>query len=1020
MTWNGDLEAPAGVCSPVTTLSLWDAFDNAAVLSTSATLTLEASGDARFFDDAACGNAVSGLDLAAGASTANVYVLSPSVGTQTLTAAIGGIGVTNRSFTWRASLAWSGVSATVGLTESSGIAVRGRMDGQLNGPYHAAFDLSEHLYVSDTANNRIVKYSISSGSFEGWVGRVLSTPSGGTNVNCALAGNTTTPGWCTGGQPSTNSTSDLSWDGMYKAPQGVAVVGDFLYAVDSGNNRVVRLVAATGEFAGWIGQIGTYDATGGAAGCETAITGSVTPGWCFGGTSALGTQGGALSSPRDIESDGTWLYVSDMNNHRLSRYALATGAFAGWFGAVASTPTGGASGCASAAVNTVTPGWCLGGTSKTLSTLDGAFNKPQGLAVQDGKLFVADSANYRVQRLFLGADERVTSGGWIGKVGTTKPTGGVAGCTTVTNAQTPGWCLGGTPTSSGVTAEGNLSLPADVAVAGAFLFAADFGNGRVNRYDLESGAKAGWTGRIVSKPTGGEAGCTTAAVGAATPGWCTGGTPQLGVLLGSFYSPTGLVVDSRGLNLWTIDNALHRLVAIDVATGRSASWLGGKPEIPSAWSVVSPVPGAFGTFQSEGLNPGSSTDLFLSGTTLLMADMGNHRLRRMELSAPAAVDWIGNVFHTPTGGDTSCLTAPLNFGTPVWCRGGITRSGAGNNMFVNPQGVWSDGTYAYVADTGNHRIVRISLATGGFAGWIGRISTKPTGGASGCSTASLSATTPGWCLGGTAKSGVDDGQFNTPYGIVGGAGSLYVADTNNRITRIQAASGVMTGWVGRVLTVPTGGATGCASTAVGAATPGWCLGGTAQAGSSDGQFYGPRSLTLADGNLYVSDYSNNRIQRLSLLSGLMTGWVGYISTRPTGGMTGCTTATGKTPGWCTGGSARTGSVDGAYAGPRGITSDGTWLFIADSNNHRLARLDLATGAWQGWKGLIGNSRPTGGDTGCATAATGTVTPGWCVGGSPARGWTLGAFDTPVGLGNDGQNYLYVADTNNGRLVRVPK
>jgi hypothetical protein len=44
----------------------------------------------------------------------------------------------------------------------------------------------------------------------------------------------------------------------------------------------------------------------------------------------------------------------------------------------------------------------------------------------------------------------------------------------------------------------------------------------------------------------------------------------------------------------------------------------------------------------------------------------------------------------------------------------------------------------------------------------------------------------------------------------------------------------------------------------------------------------------------------------------------------------------------------------------------------------------------GWRGQIATS-PTGGDVGCAGAAVGGVTPGWCTGGSAIAGTANGSF-----------------------------
>src|SRR6185436_19823873 len=88
------------------------------------------------------------------------------------------------------------------------------------------------------------------------------------------------------------------------------------------------------------------------------------------GYSAKAKTDGGFNGLSGTHVEGGYVYVADTGNARVMKYDATTGAFIGWIGSVATSPLGGESGCAGAAPNTPTPGWCLGGTSKfsTLST----------------------------------------------------------------------------------------------------------------------------------------------------------------------------------------------------------------------------------------------------------------------------------------------------------------------------------------------------------------------------------------------------------------------------------------------------------------------------------------------------------------------------------------------------------------------------------------------------------------------------------------------------------------------------
>ena len=143
-------------------------------------------------------------------------------------------------------------------------------------------------------------------------------------------------------------------------------------------------------------------------------------------------------------------------------------------------------------------------------------------------------------------------------------------------------------------------------------------------------------------------------------------------------------------------------------------------------------------------------------------------------------------------------------------------------------------------------------------------------------------------------------QFNGPRDVALSGTTLYVSDQNNhRIRAIDLAS----------KTVST-------------------LAGSGTAGDTDGagtaaQFNDPRGLALSGTTLYVADYSNHRIRAIDLASP---------------GRTVSTLAGSGTPGHANGvGTAA------QFNGPIGIAvSEGT-LYVADSDNHRIRAIDIASG-----------------------------------------------------------------------------
>lgn len=416
-----------------------------------------------------------------------------------------------------------------------------------------------------------------------------------------------------------------------------------------------------------------------------------------------------------------------------------------------------------------------------------------------------------------------------------------------------------------------------------------------------------------------------------------------------FSFPYGVAYDAG--NLYVSDNqAIRRIVlATTVVT------------------TIAGSPGMGGSVDGTGANARFSLPAGLTpdgAGNLYVADSGNSAIRKVVLSTQAVTTLAGSL---GTGGS-----------------GDGTGSAA---RFAAPRGVVFDGTAnLYVADTGNHSIRKVVVATGAV--------TTPAG------AAGMSGSSDG--TGTTAR-------FRSPFGITTDlAGNLYVTDTyNHTLRRIVASSGAVTTLAGspgmqgssdgagatarfngpealvfsagalyvadsdsftlRKVDVSTAAVTTVAGTAP--------MSGSTDGASSTARFQSPQALALdGTGSLYVADSLNSTVRRITLATGAVTTLAGSP------GVTGTTDGIGS--------AAR-------FFIPYGIAADGAGnVYVADTNNHSIRKLVAATGAvttLAGTPGVIGNNNGTG---------------------------TAARFHFPFGIALDGAGTLYVADRSNHAIRKI--
>jgi len=252
---------------------------------------------------------------------------------------------------------------------------------------------------------------------------------------------------------------------------------------------------------------------------------------------------------------------------------------------------------------------------------------------------------------------------------------------------------------------------------------------------------------------------------------------------------------------------------------------------------------------------------------------------------------------------------------------GSTNATGSSARFYEPFAITKLGGDLYIADTYNFIIRKLTTA-GVTTTLAGTVGTSGSNDATGTSAI-----------------------FNIAKGITGYGNFLYLADTYNQtIRKIDITTGAVTTLAGYA------GTTGTTDNATG----------------SSARFNYPYSLTTLDGsNIYVSDTLNQTIRVVSA-AGAVTTLAGSA------GNAGSTDASGT-------------SAKFNYPAGIAIDSTGANLYVADSSNHVIRKVVIASGAVTTLAGTAGTAGSTDGT------------------GAAAR------FNTPIGVAIDNTGNLYVTD-----------
>ncbi|CAF0890170.1 unnamed protein product [Rotaria sp. Silwood1] len=632
---------------------------------------------------------------------------------------------------------------------------------------------------------------------------------------------TTVAGSPTGGSGSTPSLLNSNY--------GIRITDDnTLYITDRNNHRIV-VIFPNSTIAG-------------------AIIGS-----------GYGTGLTQMNYPSDIFVTSDGIYVLDTLNYRVLKWwenGTNTTIVAGTTGIVGSTSSNATfstsyglfvddfsyvyvSDGANYRVMRFPPNSTSGTTGSTLAGTGFAgygrqgFDSPRGIFVDSNRaLYVVDTNNHRIQKWNFEVCYGVTvagtgySGNSLGQLqnpsSVVVDSNGYMYITDQNNHRILRWapdaclgeCIAGCSMTAGTRAD-QLYYPFSVAFdSQGSLYVSDTSNNRVQKFSILNNTEA------VLVPTAQWALNATTVAGSPTGG--SGSTPSF---LNSNY---GIRITDDN-TLYIADRNNHRIVVI----------------FPNSTIAGAIIGSGYGTGLTQMNYP---SDIFVTSDGIYVLDSSNYRILKLQKNGtnPTIVAGI-----TGMAGSTSSYNT---FGTSY-------------QMFVDIYG------NIYVSDQANHRVLRF-----------------PPNSSNG-TNADIAA--------GIGTSGYGPSQLNTPYGIfVDSARTLYIADTNNhRIQRwkFNACSGItVAGRAGQagtalyLLQYPTSVVVDINgymyicdknNNRVLRWTPDACLGEcisgcTMTTGTRADQLYFPFSITFdSQGSLYVSDTSNNRVQKFRVLNNICEYYV---------------------------------------------------------------------------------------------------------------------------------------------------
>lgn len=406
--------------------------------------------------------------------------------------------------------------------------------------------------------------------------------------------------------------------------------------------------------------------------------------------------------------------------------------------------------------------------------------------------------------------------------------------------------------------------------------------------------------------------------------------------------------------------------------------------------------------------------VFIFGT-IAIAGCGQQQVAGVGTGGTGSYPMGGSIQGRPLTLTKKVTTIAGTTSTVAGTAGSTDGTGAGAR-FSEPTGITTDGTNLYVADSGNCTIRKIEIATGTTTTLAGTVGVA------------------GWADGiGTAA------RFNNPQGITTDGTNLYVAVLDGTIRKIVITTGEVTTLAGSPQNYGAVDGIGAAARfycPTGITTDGTNLyvadsvnftirkvvisngevstlaGVAGSQGRADGtgsvaRFSGPHGITSDGTNLYITDSGNNSIRKIVISTGAVTTLCGlgswptgittdgadlYVTDTKNNTIARVKIATGAITSLA--GSFTPGSVDGSgaaasFSQPQGITTDGTNLYVADTKNNTIRKVEITSAA--------------------VTTLAGTA----YVDGIGAAA----SFFSPWGITTDGAN-LYVTDFGNNTIRKI--
>lgn len=642
------------------------------------------------------------------------------------------------------------------------------------------------------------------------------------------------------------------------------------------------------------------------------------------------------------------------------------------------------------------------GSADGTGTAAGFFS-PSYIASDGVNLFVADSSNQIIRKIVIATGEVSTFAGTAGSAGVI----------------------------DGIGAAARFSGPEGITIAGDSLYVTDFGSSIIRKIVIAT--------RVVTTLAG--------------QAYIEGANDGVGAAA-KFANPSGITND--GTNLFVVDAQSNTIRKIVIATGMVTTFAG----------TAGPGESKDGIGQAARFS--FPRDITRVGANLFVTDSGNHTIRKIVITTGVVTTIAGSAgnlgssdgngknarFYSPTGiisDGANLFVSERNNHTirkiviasgEVTTIAGTARAIGSNDgrgaaaRFYAPYSITTDGTNLFVADTHNNSIRKIELVP---SSSTSSSSSSALVVSSSSSSSSLLVSSSSLSSSESSSSSSSELASSSASSVIvvipasSSSSSISTATSSSSSSELVSSSSLSS-------SAPASSSSSSSPGLLGGAIQGNALNptmvttfaGVGVSGSNDdagvdASFNTPNSVTTDGTNLFVVDRNNHTIRKIVIATGVVTTFAG------TAGVSGSNDGTGTAA---------------QFYLPRGITTDGTNLFVVDTLNQTIRKIVIATAevtTLAGAAHIGGTSDGTGADARFSyprgitfdganlfvtdtsssiirkiVVATGEVTT---IAGSPyVSGTSDGTgpdarFYEPSGITTDGIN-LYVGDVRNYNIRKI--